>query len=105
LTGAFAWVETADVAGSGDVKKSSRLKNKSADAQCCKEKLNRKNLYQTGLAPVEQKASISDNKKEYWIKGINSFLPTQGLFFCLLFPSLSYQFITNSRPALYTVYV
>ena len=63
LTGAFAWVETDYAAGSCDVKKGSRLQDVSADARCWI-KTDEK-LYQTGLAPVRQKASVSDNNKEY----------------------------------------
>jgi hypothetical protein len=62
LTGAFTCVETVYITGSSDVKKSSRLKDKSADARSW---MQRKKLYQTGLAPVMQKASVSDNNKEY----------------------------------------
>ena len=78
MAGIFAWVETDSIVLSSDIKKSSRLIVKSADARCWK-KIEKK-LHQTGLAPVKQKASISDNKKEYWTKGINSFLSAQGLF-------------------------
>jgi len=36
LTGVFAWVETGSIAVSSDIKKSSRLIVKSADARCWK---------------------------------------------------------------------
>jgi hypothetical protein len=63
--GALAWVEPVYAAVSSDIKKGSRLIVKSVDGRSWmieERKLKKKNLYQTGLAPVEQKASISDNK-------------------------------------------
>jgi len=58
--GAFTWVEPVNAGISSDIKKGSRLIIESADDDL--EKIKLKNLYQTGLAPVKQTASISDNK-------------------------------------------
>jgi hypothetical protein len=41
------------------------------------------------IAPAKQKASISKITKKIEIKGIHSFVTSQGLFLCL-FPSLVY---------------
>jgi len=57
LTGILAWVEPVYPAGSSDIKKGSRLIFKSADARYWIRR--KKKIYQTGLAPVNKKASIS----------------------------------------------
>jgi len=64
LTGIFAWVEPVYAAGSSDNKKGSRLIVKSADARCWIRR--KKKIYQTGLAPVKQKTSISKFKNIKW---------------------------------------
>jgi len=61
LTGIFAWVEPVYPAGPSDIKKGSRLIVKSADARCWIRRKKEK-IYQTGLALVNKKASISKFK-------------------------------------------
>jgi hypothetical protein len=60
LTGSIAWIEPAYAAGLSGIKKSSRLIVKSADARYWIRR--KKKIYQTGLAPVKQKTSISKFK-------------------------------------------
>jgi hypothetical protein len=64
LTGILAWVEPVYAAGSSDIKKCSRLIIKSADARYWIKR--KKKIYQTGLAPVKQKTSISKFKNIKW---------------------------------------
>jgi len=64
VIGIFACFETRYIVRAGDIQKSSRLRAKTADALCWIKKEENNNRFD--LAPVRQKASISNITKSDW---------------------------------------